>query len=937
MGCMELYGDAFEICPHCGYIEGTQAEEAIHMEPGTLLHDRYIIGRVLGFGGFGVTYIGWDGKLEQKVAVKEYLPGEFSTRMPGQSCVTVFNGDKSEQFRDGMNKFVEEAKRLAKFQNEPGIVKVFDSFTENETAYIVMEYLDGETLTERLKRDKTIPEDEAVKMLWQVMDSLQTVHKEGILHRDIAPDNIFLTKSGDVKLIDFGASRYATTSHSRSLTVIIKPGYSPEEQYRSRGDQGPYTDVYALAATLYKMITGKTPPDAMERRAKIENQKREILEEPHKLNKNISVNRENAILNAMNVRIEDRTPDVATFMSELEADPPAKRRYGKIKKIDIYAWPLWLKILLSAALAVMVVFGVLLGTGIIRFPSLYSDTVVVPDGVVIVPDVEGMDKDEAMKLLTDSKLVPSPDGNVESAYVEAGKIVLQSPTGGSYQDENGTVTLSVSSGTGVVQVENGVATVPYVVWDEQDAAVSKLKSAGLAEPIIKTQSDEHVAAGKVISQSVEAGTEVNEGTQITIVVSTGAASFNMPNVVGMTEANAKKQLSGKGLNVTVQYAKNDQVAEGKVISQSVKSGAAVQKGTAVTLTVSSGKPTVSVPNVVGKARAAAVSALEQSGFKVTVLENYHATVESGNVISQSPVSGTMQIKGSTVTIYVSKGKQSFTVPDVYGKTASAAQSALGHFKVEVKYGGYSASVPYGCVLSQSPAANTSLTDGSTVTLTLSKGPDWSTWSEVSPNVDAAQYDIQRETRYRYRDKQTTTSTNGSLGNGWIKTGSTNSYGNWSDKGWTSSKPGESDTLRITNTKTVTDRAGYTQYNLYYYRYWNSNTNSYYYTYSPQYGGTRYTISVTLGEITRYGNFSGWDGYTLNDRNKRKFSNELWFIDSTTDIPAVTHTEWYYQTRSKTVNYQYYKWGDWSGYSANGVSANENRQVETKTYYRYRRK
>ena len=189
---MELFGDEFEICPHCGYIVGTHAEEAIHMEPGTILHDRYIIGKILGYGGFGITYIGWDGKLEQKVAIKEYLPGEFSTRMPGQSQVTVFNGEKSEQFHDGMKKFIDEAKRLAKFQNEPGIVKIFDSFEENETAYIIMEYLDGETLTDYLKREKTIPEDQAVNMLMPVMNSLQTVHAEGLLHRDIAPDNIYV-------------------------------------------------------------------------------------------------------------------------------------------------------------------------------------------------------------------------------------------------------------------------------------------------------------------------------------------------------------------------------------------------------------------------------------------------------------------------------------------------------------------------------------------------------------------------------------------------------------------------------------------------------------------------------------------------------------------------------------------------------------------------
>ncbi|MBP5461091.1 MAG: serine/threonine protein kinase, partial [Lachnospiraceae bacterium] len=156
LGCMETYDDGLAVCPYCGYIEGTSADEVIHMVPGTVLRDRYIIGRVLGYGGFGVTYIGWDARLEHKVAIKEYLPGEFSTRAPGQTQITVFNGVRSEQFLEGMKKFVEEAKRLAKFQGEDGIVRVFDSVEEIVSAYIIMAYLDGETLTAYLKREKTV-------------------------------------------------------------------------------------------------------------------------------------------------------------------------------------------------------------------------------------------------------------------------------------------------------------------------------------------------------------------------------------------------------------------------------------------------------------------------------------------------------------------------------------------------------------------------------------------------------------------------------------------------------------------------------------------------------------------------------------------------------------------------------------------------------------
>lgn len=943
---MELYRDDLEVCPFCGYIDGTPVEEAIHITPGSLLHNRYIVGKVLGYGSFGVTYIAWDGKLERKVAIKEYMPSEFSTRMPGQSCLTVFSGDREEQFKDGLKKFVDEAKRLAKFNSEPGIVSIFDSFLENDTAYIVMEFLDGETLGDRLKREKTevkvknkteyrsvpIPEDEAVAMLLPVMKSLIAVHKEGIIHRDIAPDNIFITKSGEVKLIDFGASRYATTTHSRSLTTIVKPGYSPKEQYDSRGDQGPHTDVYALAATLYKMITGKTPPEAMGRNAICETKKTDPLTEPHKIIKDISETRENAILNALNIRIEDRTPDVASFINELNSDVPVKRRYGKIKKIDLYHWPVWLKITVPAVLSALIVFGALLLTGVIKFDSLFSDSIEVPDGMVAIPDVEGEDKDEAIKKIKDAGLLPSAEGNIESEFVEAGKIVFQSPDGGIYLELNNTVSLTVSSGKGVVAAENGISTVPYIIWDNTDSAVAKLKQAGLADPIIETRSDENVAEGKIIDTSVKAGEKIPEGTQIKIIVSSGPAAFDMPNVIGQTKEAAEKALTAKGLIVSVTYEKNDNTAEGTVFKQSINAGTKVKKGEKVTVTASSGKPIVKVPDVVGKTRAQAKTTLESSGFEVKVLENYDSNVAAGNVIGQSPSGGSSQLKGSAVVIYVSKGKPIYQVPGVTGKTEAAARGALSNFTVEVKYGGYSSSVPYGSVLSQSPAANTSLTEGSKVTLTLSKGPDWSAWSETKP-VDEQNY--QTETAYRYRTKNTTTSTNSSLGNGWTQDGSSVSFGDWVNQTWTSSKPNESETLRITDTKTVTDREQYDQYNLYYYRYWNTSMGKYYYTYSSAYGGTKYTISVLKDEMTFWGVASGRDGYTLNDRSKRKFSGELWFIESTTYIPPETHTEWYYQIRNKTINYNYYKWTDWSDYTYTKPAQNEN--CEVKTYYRYRRK
>lgn len=679
---MEQYDDALNVCPHCGYVCGTPAEESIHMQPGTLLHDRYIVGRVLGYGGFGVTYIGWDGKLEQKVAIKEYLPGEFSTRMPGQSQVTVFNGDKSEQFRDGLKKFVEESKRLAKFQNEAGIVKIFDSFEENETAYIIMEYLDGITLKEYLGQVGTIPEDEAINMLMPVMESLQTVHAEGLLHRDIAPDNIFLTKDGSVKLIDFGASRYATTSHSRSLTVIIKPGYSPEEQYRSRGDQGPYTDVYAIAATLYRMITGKTPPDAMERRAKYENQNKDILIEPHKLVKNISRNREVAILNAMNVRVEDRTPDIKTFIEELNADPPAKRRYGKIKKIDIYSWPLWLKILVPSLLTVAIAVGVLTLTGVINFKSMFNAGNI--EGFVRVPNIVGESEEKAKsepefrdgqlrldfgvkKFSEENENIVIEQDHSEGEYLTIGSVVRYNKSAGSEKDyelevsEDGTITFGKSyDGFGIDEEFLGSSNVE-----------AYLQSKGLNVQTREEYSSEYPTKGTIIrivtadGNTITAGTTLKTGDTVIIYYSKGQAPSEVPNVVGKDLSEALIALSQAGFNNVVPMPEeNDSYPENEVISQDPPSGMVASVDDTITVFYATAEPTAFIPVVAGMSKNEAKE--ELSNFTVEFRKIYDSEVEEGHVIRTSPEGGMNVPKGSTIVVYISKGPQPVKVTFDYG-------------------------------------------------------------------------------------------------------------------------------------------------------------------------------------------------------------------------------------------------------------------------------
>lgn len=267
MGCMSKVENKAVPCPHCGWQDNQQELSPHQLPPQTILNGKYLLGRVLGEGGFGITYLGWDLNLDMKVAIKEFYPTGFVTRETTHtSTVTPFSGDKREAYSSGLDKFVGEAKSLAKFYNLPGIVSVKDFFKENGTAYIVMEYIEGITLKQYLQKEGgRLPVYQVLEWVKPLIISLSQMHASNIIHRDISPDNIMITPEGNLKLLDFGAARNISTDGAKSLSVLLKPGYAPEEQYRTRGSQGPWTDVYALCATIYKAITGETPPESMER------------------------------------------------------------------------------------------------------------------------------------------------------------------------------------------------------------------------------------------------------------------------------------------------------------------------------------------------------------------------------------------------------------------------------------------------------------------------------------------------------------------------------------------------------------------------------------------------------------------------------------------------------------------------------------------------
>lgn len=691
-GCFEQYDDSFDICPHCGYAEGTEPELATYMRPGAILNERYVIGRALGHGGFSVTYLAWDALLLHKVAIKEYLPSEYATRRPGESRLTIFSGKEGEYFQFGKEKFLDEAKRLSAFQNEDGIVHVYDCFSANETAYLVMEYLDGITLSEYLKKEAAvlpqgrIAPEKAISMLTPVMLSLQRVHDSGMIHRDIAPDNIMLLKDGGVRLIDFGAARHAVHDCGKSMTVIIKDGYSPEEQYNSHSVQGPAADVYALSATLYQMITGITPPGAIERGEYLQKHKRDMLPPPSKFNKAVTKTQDTAILNGMALHTQDRTQSVAELYEELTAQTPVRRVQETIRKRSSFSWPLWAKITAGVLAAAIAAGGVLLYLN--RKPK--TDTAAEDGSYVLSPNVVNMQVVNAVTAAEDASLHLVVEGSDYDAGVEQGRILTQNPDPGTKLAPASDLLATASLGK-----ERPVGVMDDMSSMLKDAAEDHLTRMGLSATQIKWEyvpSNEEMP-GTIVSQSVTAGSTLTPSSNVTISVaqpsqtpvtpvpttpsdgsgsggSSGSVDISelvpsedsyvtVRDYVGQSFDTAKADLRTVSLyGVKCELRYHPSIPSGSIIQQSPEGGEKILKGSGVYFVVSLGPQKQLVPNVLYKEQGEAERLLAQSGFGSAPKAVTSSYVAPGHVAAQTPLGGSEAAPGTKISLDISSDSTS---------------------------------------------------------------------------------------------------------------------------------------------------------------------------------------------------------------------------------------------------------------------------------------
>jgi serine/threonine protein kinase len=328
LNCFAVMAQAIRHCPNCQYPQPEQYDTR-YLPPQFRLCRQYFIGRVLGCGGFGVTYLAYDRNLGTRVAIKEYFPSAFASRGPDGLTVLPAAGQDGELFRSGREKFIAEARLLASLRSHH-IITIRHFFEECNTAYFVMEYLEGETLESYLTRKGgKLPPAEVRKLLFPLLEALDEVHELKSYHRDIKPENIYMSRKGTPILLDFGSARQQLSGSSEGV-VFLTPGYAPLEQYAVNGIQGPWTDIYALAATWYRALTGITPPPPQER------QQKETLYEPSRLGVEISPEEEKFLMTGLSLKWSSRPESITEWRMMLEGRPADEAFRKRLEQEDTF-------------------------------------------------------------------------------------------------------------------------------------------------------------------------------------------------------------------------------------------------------------------------------------------------------------------------------------------------------------------------------------------------------------------------------------------------------------------------------------------------------------------------------------------------------------------------------------------------------------------------
>lgn len=491
--CMHLL-DENGHCAKCEFDASSYQQPNMALPLGTCLNERYFLGKVLGEGGFGITYVAWDIVLMVPVAVKEYFPSGIVTREkegPQTGTLQIYEGKSQLEFEKGKEDFLKEARSLSRFMKLPSIVSVRDFFQENHTAYIVMEYVEGTRVRNYIRANGKMPGEKVLALMEPVIHSLCDIHKTGLIHRDISIDNLMFDENGQLKLIDFGAARNVELPEN-TITVSIKRGFSPEEQYRAKGEQGPWTDLYSLCGTMYFMMTGKIPDESVER---VYADHLVTLQQKDDIS--LSLQQKKAIDKGMAVLAKDRYRDLEEFYNDLyEGSTFVSSRN------DIHMPRSFRDTLTQPGVS-----------------GLFSRTAVRREFGGIVG--QHTKKRKKIKWIAGGAVLAALLAVLTIFYQTRGDLEGKEMTPAVATQVPDTVAPSVTEKAAptAVPVENAFAEIPNVIGETSAKARKKLQKMEIKVKIKKTYS--HGKKGTVVKQSIAAGTQVKKQSLLTLSVSKG--------------------------------------------------------------------------------------------------------------------------------------------------------------------------------------------------------------------------------------------------------------------------------------------------------------------------------------------------------------------------------------------------------------------------------
>jgi beta-lactam-binding protein with PASTA domain len=603
------------------------------IEPGTTIDGRYKVVSRIGSGGMADVYLAEDQLLGRQVAVK-LLQHRFA---------------EDQEF---VERFRREASSAAGLSH-PNVVAIFDRGEWDGTYYIAMEYLPGRSLKAIVREGGPMDPASAIEIVIQILRAAKFAHRRGIIHRDLKPHNVILDEEGRAKVTDFGIARAGASDMTLTGSIMGTAQYLSPEQAQGK-TVSETSDLYAVGIVLYELLTGRVPFDGDTAVSIALMQISAQAPRPSALNPAVGPVLDAVVMRSLAKSPADRYADADEFIVALEQARAGESSLGALTNGSLllpaageadgepggedegsamgHRW--WWVAGAALALALVALALVLLlgGEG---------------SGKVTVPDVTGQGQGIALARLEQAGLSTS-SSQANSSTVPGGNVIAQTPHAGSAVGKGSRVSIVVSSGPGSLAM-------PQVVGETEAKAVAKLKAAGL-QPSAQSQPNAKVAQGTVISTDPSAGIELQVGSAVTVVVSSGPQQVKVPEVTGSTQAEAKAALTAVGLkvgSVTQQPQAAGGKAAGTVLSQSPAAGTALQTGQAVNITVAQAPKETAVPEVVGQNETQAAAALGRAGFNPkAVTRAVSEPAQVGVVLKQSPAGGHLALGGATVTIAV---------------------------------------------------------------------------------------------------------------------------------------------------------------------------------------------------------------------------------------------------------------------------------------------